>query len=360
VRHPLRRAFTLIELLVVIAIIAILIGLLVPAVQKVRQAAARASCQNNLKQMGIALHAFHDVKNRLPAAIIHSGGHLASAAPNAPRYEGPEVNYSSQPQYVVYNHSGFIALLPYIEQENLFKQYNYQFVGSSRRVLPAATSTAPEPILGPDPTPNPNRIVGSTYIKIYSCPGDEKPPTVTSTDARTNANYERENTRRSNYLFNVGNNLGSSGPWAASARNLRGPFGNNGAASLQTIPDGTSNTIAIGESKQIHGSSHYGPYWGNALHTAVSGRIGVSVSPTHADYNCWKPNYPFYAPNGCRPSTNQSLWTLQYAWGFGSYHSGTTNFVMCDGSVRSIADSISTPAWIALGTSHGGETNIEE
>jgi prepilin-type N-terminal cleavage/methylation domain-containing protein len=116
------RGFTLIELLVVIAIIAILIGLLLPAVQKVRDAAARMQCGNNLKQMGLALHNFNDVYGRLPAAIIHCG-RSGSRTP----YQGPEVNYSGQP-YKIYNHSGFVALLPYIEQQNLFNQYSYAFV----------------------------------------------------------------------------------------------------------------------------------------------------------------------------------------------------------------------------------------
>jgi prepilin-type N-terminal cleavage/methylation domain-containing protein len=145
-----RAGFTLIELLVVIAIIAILIGLLLPAVQKVRDAAARMQCQNNLKQMGLALHNFNDTYHRLPAALIHSGRYNNA---NGPGYDGPEVQLpgGSSATYRIYNHTGFVALLPYIEQGNLFKQYNYQYVASSSSPYNIA--------IGNDPNPNPNRIV---------------------------------------------------------------------------------------------------------------------------------------------------------------------------------------------------------
>jgi prepilin-type processing-associated H-X9-DG protein len=319
-------------------------------VQKVREAASRSTCQNNLKQMGVALHNFASTHNdRFPAALIHPGWH-SSASPTATPYKGPEVSYSGT--YIVYNHSGFIALLPFIEQEALFRQYDYKLVGSSRN---GNGSTA---TIGPDPNPNPNRIVGSASLKVMTCPSDQNPaPNVTSSDARTAAAYERENTRRSNYLFNIGNNIDQSGFWSGQGVTLRGPFGINGADSLVSIRDGTSNTIAIGESKQTHLSSSYGPYWGNGHHTAVTGRISGTADPTAASANCWKPNYSYAFDSACQAtvSTNQTQRPLQYAWGFGSWHSGTTQFVMCDGSVRGIKDGVATATWIALGTSGGGE-----
>src|ERR1700736_1935972 len=113
-----RRAFTLIELLVVIAIIGVLIALLLPAVQKVREAASRMSCTNNLKQIGLALHNYHDANRGLPPAKINSG---SSSTRFTPSY------YANRDGGVfkVYNHTGFTLLLPYIEQDNLYRQFDF-------------------------------------------------------------------------------------------------------------------------------------------------------------------------------------------------------------------------------------------
>jgi prepilin-type N-terminal cleavage/methylation domain-containing protein/prepilin-type processing-associated H-X9-DG protein len=326
------RGFTLIELLVVIAIIAVLIGLLLPAVQKVRDAANRMSCQNNLKQMGLALHNFNDAHNRLPAALIHSGRYNN---PNNTRYEGPEVNLTGDPQYLIYNHSGFIALLPYLEQDNLFKQYNYYLAGSTSS--PYGIPTAP------DPTNNPNRIVASQQIKVFTCPADDKPPKVTSSDARTTGFYERDAVRRSNYLFSTGAYTDYNSDWATTAAYARGAFGNNGAASLSNMHDGTSNTLMIGESKQLHTSTAYGPYWGSGTHTSVHGR---------GYYSNFTPNYPYGL---CAGSSSASSVRCQYAWGFGSWHGGGTNFVFGDGSVKLISDNVDYLTFAYLGTPDGGE-----
>jgi prepilin-type N-terminal cleavage/methylation domain-containing protein/prepilin-type processing-associated H-X9-DG protein len=323
-----RSAFTLIELLVVIAIIAILIALLVPAVQKVREAAARTQCINNLKQMGLACHSFNDVYKRLPAALIHSGRY--NNRNNKP-YAGPEVSYIGQP-YQIFNHTGFIALLPYIDQGPLHKNYNYAFVGSTSSPYGIPT--------GPDPRPNPNRIVASTHLAVFTCPSDTNPaPTVTNVP-RTMNFYEREDARRSNYLFNCGATTDYNANYDTIAAASRGVFGNNGAAAIGSMKDGTSNTLMIGESRQLHTSTSYGPYWGTGTHTAVHGYV-----PNYQ----YTPNYP-YGNCGGSPTLK-----CQYAWGYGSWHTGTTNFVFCDGTVRNIADNIVFATFKALVTPDNGE-----
>src|ERR1700730_2412940 len=115
-----RRAFTVLELLVVIAIIGVLIGLILPAVQKVRDSANRLKCQNNLKQMGLALHHYHDANGCFPPAKVNSG-----AGPKTQSF------YPQDAKFLVYNHTGFVFLLPYLEQDNLYRQYDFKVPSSN-------------------------------------------------------------------------------------------------------------------------------------------------------------------------------------------------------------------------------------
>jgi prepilin-type N-terminal cleavage/methylation domain-containing protein/prepilin-type processing-associated H-X9-DG protein len=351
-----RRGFTLIELLVVIAIIAILIGLLLPAVQKIRAAAARIKCANNLKQIGLALHNYNDVNDRLPAAIINcgragSGNATYFANGYIKNYKGPEVDLraiygqgNTPSTYMVMNHSGFVTLLPYIEQDNLFRQYNYLYVGSSSNPYGYG--------VGPDPTPNPNRVVAQQVVKTYICPSDQTPADRTDSPRSSNF-YEMDAAQRGNYMFATGSMTDYNLDYDFYASDIRrGAFGNNGAAKIGAIPDGTSNTIAVGESttqsRKI--STAFGPYWGTGAHTAVHGYTpsssSTSLSAATAEINgypAFNINQPYY-PNGGTPDAAGRT----YAWVFSSNHSGGANFVMLDGSVRFLRNSINYTTFCAM------------
>ena len=152
-----QRGFTLIELLVVIAIIAVLIALLVPAVQKVREAAARTQCANNLKQQGLALHSYHDANKVLPPAKINSG----SAGP----YNASTSYYPHKP--FVYNHTGFVLILPYLDQAPLYSRYDFNY--------PSCDSNWTGGTLANGGVNAGNAAVVGTYLAVYHCPSDKFP-----------------------------------------------------------------------------------------------------------------------------------------------------------------------------------------
>lgn len=326
-----RSGFTLIELLVVIAIIGVLIGLLLPAIQKVREAANRMKCSSNLKQMGLALENYHNTYGIFPPAKVNSGSAGIYTASNS-FYPG---------KAFVYNHTGFVFLLPYIEQDNLYRMYDFSYPSSN-------SSWAGTPLaMGGLPNNHPNVTVVGTRIPTYECPSD-LPPTVEN-EAGTGA-YARTNARRSNYLFNCGQTNDYTLTYNASAA-TSGAFGTNGGARLEQILDGTSNSIAIGEAKQMHTYAGYGPYWGSGTHTAVQAYVG-DVWAASLPPDGFNVNYPWGL---VVDKQSGKAGFLQYAWGYGSWHTSGANFLFCDGSVRFVQDSISFPLFRALNTINGGE-----
>jgi prepilin-type N-terminal cleavage/methylation domain-containing protein len=252
-----RWGFTLVELLVVIAIIGVLVALLLPAIQYAREAARRMQCGNNLKQVGIALHTYHDTFKIFPPAKLGSGSY--------------NFNSATYPNYAVANTTGWSMMLTQLEQSGLAARWNFGMPSSlsnlySKPYINGVNTTN---------APNPNGILASTRLEVLSCPSDTHPVQQYNYSPNAQNSYESNNAARSNYLFSTGHYTDYDTPYYNFSSIHKGMFGNDGAGGLQDCTDGTSNTIAVGESKQGHRgktSAVYGPFWGSGTHTCCHGR----------------------------------------------------------------------------------------
>jgi prepilin-type N-terminal cleavage/methylation domain-containing protein/prepilin-type processing-associated H-X9-DG protein len=298
---PARRGFTLIELLVVIAIIAVLIGLLLPAVQKVREAAARMQCSNNLKQLGLGTHNLHDAQGYLPPTWIIPNANIPS-----PGLTGTD---------------GFatwaVVLLPYIEQDNIYKLWNLQY--SASRQPAAAYQQQVKTYLCPSrPTPvlsTADFVAAGAGLSDYACcSGSDQGGGVNANGAIVVAD-------------GVGGTDGSGVPIVVRWR---------GRLTLLSITDGTSNTIMFGE-KHIRPNSLRGknedrsPFGGQD--NSIRRTAGIDPSD-----NSQRPLSTFDNQSGT--NANQT---------FGGPHTGVCMFVFCDGSVKPISRTvdINTLTWLA-------------
>lgn len=313
-----RSGFTLVELLVVIAIIGILVALLLPAVQAAREAARRSQCQNNLKQIGLGLHNYHDIHNVFPPALLGSGRYN-----NSTYYVQPGPN-------IVRNTTGWTLMLPQMEQSAAHSQYNF-----------SAPSSVSNPYSMPlaAGTDSVNAPITSLRMKFLECPSS---PVAGENRNVPNAPadfYSMFNAKRSNYFFNTGSMTDYSAWWSAYNGDIRqGLMGNDGAANMAACTDGTSNTIAVGEGSggRHKTSTAYGPWGLSGAHTSIHGYTpsGSSTALDLTTIAAYMSNFNINSPY------NNDALRRTYAWVFNSLHPGGAQFALTDGSTRFIPQTI--------------------
>lgn len=318
-RSRLKQGFTLIELLVVIAIIAILIALLLPAVQQAREAARRSSCKNNMKQIGLALHNYHDVHKIMPPALLNSG-----------RYNNSTL-YATNGG--VKNTTGWQLLLPFLDNNPLYQSINFS--------LPASSSNPYSLPMNGSFTYN-EGVVAGTLVPVLSCPSDPEGSEFSTWNTGANHFYARNNLARGSYLFATGVFVDYHANYTAYNYDVRqGAFGNNGAANFAKMTDGPSNTILVGESHggQRKTSTHYGPWPLAGVHTCCHGRVVTNSSSAITPANAFVSTYP-------QDWHINAIWrgdiqNRSYAWVFNSTHTGGAQFVMGDGRVEFLSENMS-------------------
>jgi prepilin-type N-terminal cleavage/methylation domain-containing protein/prepilin-type processing-associated H-X9-DG protein len=323
---PRRRGFTLVELLVVIAIIGILIALLLPAVQAAREAARRSQCTNNLKQLGLALHNYHDTFQQFPPAGFDYG--WASDANGNYEQDTPNKLYK--------NHSSLTHLLPFIEQQAIYDRFD--FTQASCTYMRNSSS----PMAG-DPIASGNAALATTRIAAFFCPSDSgEVLSSTSTNYSPASGYRGIKT---NYDFSVDNgNRAYFNYFSRTNLNIRFMFGENSDTKFSSIIDGTSNTVAMAETLRTVADGHC-PAWAYRgwVMTGIDLGYGINVTSIPDSYT-WvsdRTDYKFRLRS----------------WGTGgSLHPGGLNACLADGSVRFISETTPVAILQAISTIAGGET----
>ena len=317
-----RKAFTLIELLVVIAIIAILIGLLLPAVQKIREAANRMKCGNNLKQLGLAAHNYNDTIGTLP----HGEGNR--------KIGSTTIDWANeQGSWVVY-------VLPYIEQDNMYRAINPN---------PSVYNCVATGITN----------VTNRVIRGIRCPSDDYDPNATIGNYCGNLGPSKMDSScgyTPNDIWSLGDSGAPGSPGvkygygpspahgnSTDPSQIRGVFNRlNCSFAFSSITDGLSSTLMIGESlpAQNDHMTNIG-WWANNNSVQQASTI-VPINQRSNGTNCKDP-----------VASSRDNWNT--SWGFKSRHTGGANFVLCDGSVKFVRQTIDMRTYQLLGCRNDGQ-----
>jgi prepilin-type N-terminal cleavage/methylation domain-containing protein len=319
------RAFTLIELLVVIAIIAILIGLLLPAVQKVREAAARMSCSNNLKQLGIACHSYHDALGTLPPAY----------------YLGRGIGWNDENNI---GPSWSVMILPYIEQDNLYKQVTVSIQNYQQFSNPAVATGSNDQTW---------RNIRVNKIKTYTCPSES----VEVAGNRAGGNWAR-----GNYAANTGPGTPDASRDGATPQygipggtfNGGGVMCINWGSKIQAIEDGSSNTVMVNHVRAGPVAGDMRGTWAFGLHGCITAGNAIGDCYTPNDQGCCSDDVA-----GCadRPDIGMGCWSGGYGQSQArAAHTGQVLAAMGDGSVRGIKNAISQTNWYLMISRNDGRT----
>lgn len=313
------RGFTLIELLVVIAIIAILVSLLLPAVQQAREAARRTQCKNNLKQLGLALHSYHDVFRMFPPGYT---------CRNVSRTD--PISAETGPGY-----AWSFALMPYIEQKNLYEAIDTNLNAAEPQNLAVAQT-----------------ITMTTFL----CPSDPAPETFDVTDGGGSV----LTLPGSNYpgIFGYGSVTMSPG-------NSTGVFFRNSSIRIRDITDGTSNTICIGERRAKHRFRQNQPEvdanstWYAAIPGVVrpAGMMGMMASMTEgpASMILGHVGQTMSMGGGMPMQMHATPNQTNHIVHFSSAHVGGVQFVLCDGSVHFLSENVNYDTFRHLGERSDGQ-----